>query len=381
MTVCRRVDKMGKDIVEQVVGKLSNSFFLQLDESTDISGNAQLVGLVRYIDADNIYETTGEDIFDSVNTFFTENSISWKSCSSNCTDAAASMTGSVRGFIAQVKKENPEVNARLFRRLSENTGAEHTQLQLHTEVRLLSRGKILNGLLELRSEDTDFLAKLSYLADIFRKLNELNMSLQGKDTNILNLYDKVGGFQKKAKLWKMACAQGNFTCFPQDFLSSEDVGRAPVKLVIVGHLTTLIQDFHSYFPDTEEKSAQLDWVRNPCLVSEANRSKLPVTYQEKLVEVSSDRGFQMKFSTSTLTQFWVFVKQEHPDLGQKALEFCSLFLWTEFLGTARGRKGFGLGTTEFNLCCLQMMLFCWLHQTRTFSVHWGSLQVSAVRAG
>ncbi|XP_061892830.1 protein FAM200A-like [Entelurus aequoreus] len=78
----------------------------------------------------------------------------------------------------------------------------------------------------------------------------------------------------------------------------------------MGHLTNLIQDFHHYFPDMEEKSAQLDW--------------------EKLLEVSSDRGFQMKFSTSTLTQFWVFVKQEHPYLRQKALEqllpFASTYL-------------------------------------------------------
>lgn len=148
------------------------------------------------------------------------------------------------------------------------------------------------------------------------------MSLQGKDTNIFNLYDKVGGFQKKAKLWKTACAQGTFTCFPQvdAFLSSEDVNRAPLKAVIMGHLTNLIQDFHSYVPNMEEKSAQLDWVRNPFLLSEAKRSKLPLSYEEKLLELSSDRGFQMKFSTSTLTQFWVFVKQAHPDLGQKALE-------------------------------------------------------------
>ena len=110
-TVCRRIDAMGTDIVEQVVGKLSDSFSLQLDESTDVSGNAQLVAFVRYIDTDDIYEhilfckalegkTTGEDIFDVVNTFFCENGMSWKSCSSICTDAAASMTGSTRGLSA-----------------------------------------------------------------------------------------------------------------------------------------------------------------------------------------------------------------------------------------------------------------------------------------
>jgi hypothetical protein len=110
-TVCRRIDAMGTDIVEQVVGKLSDSFSLQLDESTDVSGNAQLVAFVRYIDTDDIYEhipfcktlagkTSGEDFFDEVNTFFCENGLSWKSCRSICTDAAASMTGSTRGLSA-----------------------------------------------------------------------------------------------------------------------------------------------------------------------------------------------------------------------------------------------------------------------------------------
>lgn len=303
-TVCRRIDQMATDIVEQVVGKLGDSFSLQLDESTDVSGNAKLVAFVRYIETDDIGEhvlfckslegrTTGEDIINVVNAFFSENGISWKSCSSVCTDAAASMTGSRKGLIARINKENPEIkwthcvihrealaskkmspvlhdvlndsikainfiksrplNARLFRRLCENMGAEHTQLLLHAEV----RWRILNRLLELRAEvhtfltehgsphatlfeNTDWLAKLCYLADIFSKLNKLNVSLQGKDTSILNLYDKVGGFLKKAELWKRACAQEDFTCFPQGyaFLSNEDVETAPLKLVIVGHWLT-----------------------------------------------------------------------------------------------------------------------------------------------
>lgn len=39
-----------------------------------------------------------------------------------------------------------------------------------------------------------------FLTDLFEKLNILKKSLQGNNTNILNLEDKVGGFKKKLDL-------------------------------------------------------------------------------------------------------------------------------------------------------------------------------------
>ena len=40
-------------------------------------------------------------------------------------------------------------NHRLFKRLCEETGTEHTDLLFHTNVRWLSRGKVFNRLFEL----------------------------------------------------------------------------------------------------------------------------------------------------------------------------------------------------------------------------------------
>ncbi|CAB4059149.1 unnamed protein product [Lepeophtheirus salmonis] len=106
---------------------------------------------------------------------------------------------------------------------------------------------------------------------------------------------------------------GNLTSFQHvdSFLSYADLNRTPVKSIIVGHLTNLIQDFHSYFPYLEKKYAQIDW--------------------DKLLEVSSDLSLQLKFAKSTLTQFWVSVKQDYPYLGQRALEqllpFASTYLF------------------------------------------------------
>ena len=85
------------------------------------------------------------------------------------------------------KIKGKALNTRLFIALCEEMGSEHTKLLVHTEVRWLSRGKVLTRLFELRDEvmllmhhsdelyyrmhDFQWLAKLAYLADVFSALN------------------------------------------------------------------------------------------------------------------------------------------------------------------------------------------------------------------
>lgn len=111
-------------------------------------------------------------------------------------------------------------------------GAEHTTLLFYCNSRWLSKGNVLVRVFELRQElytylseeghndfnkfiDSDFVIKLAYLCDIFEKLNILNTSLQGKETHILQLYDKVVAFIKKIELWqrKLTEENGKATCF------------------------------------------------------------------------------------------------------------------------------------------------------------------------
>lgn len=51
-------------------------------------------------------------------------------------------------------------------------------------------------------EDAEWVAHLVYLADVFIKLDKLNLSLQRKGSHILKMYDKVNRFTKKLKLWE-----------------------------------------------------------------------------------------------------------------------------------------------------------------------------------
>ena len=95
------------------------------------------------------------------------------------------------------------LNSRLFTELCHEVGSDHHTHLLHTEVRWLSRGKVLTRLFELRSEvllllndvtsdksslflDEDWLSRLAYLADIFTRLNSPNLSLQGRNKTVFN---------------------------------------------------------------------------------------------------------------------------------------------------------------------------------------------------
>ena len=49
--------------------------------------------------------------------------------------------------------------------------------------------------------DTEWVAKLPYLCDIFNLLSELNLSFQGRMTTVFKLADKVAAFKAKLELW------------------------------------------------------------------------------------------------------------------------------------------------------------------------------------
>ncbi|XP_053199112.1 zinc finger BED domain-containing protein 5-like [Scomber japonicus] len=89
-TVARRISDMSNDIREQLVQFINQSpyYALQLDESTDVAGQAQLLAYVRYLRDKAIEEdvlfcrplkshTTGEAVFDVINGFVRENGLAW----------------------------------------------------------------------------------------------------------------------------------------------------------------------------------------------------------------------------------------------------------------------------------------------------------------
>ncbi len=121
-TVARRIEDMSNDIREQLIEfvKKSPYYVLQLDESTDIAGQSQLLTYVRYLRDKAIEEdvlfcrplqshTTGEAIFNVLDIFIRENGLAWDRCVGLCTDGAQAMTGRERGLAARVQQVAPLV--------------------------------------------------------------------------------------------------------------------------------------------------------------------------------------------------------------------------------------------------------------------------------
>ena len=109
------------------------------------------------------------------------------------------------------------LNSRLFVQLCEEMNTEHPRLLLYTEVRWLSKGRSLARVFELREplqrflleeqsplaahfSDTEWVAKLASLCDIFNLLNDINLSLQGRMATVFKSADKMAAFKAKLEL-------------------------------------------------------------------------------------------------------------------------------------------------------------------------------------
>jgi hypothetical protein len=97
------------------------AFSIALDDSTDVSDRAQLAIFIQGVDADfNITEellslqpskgtSTGEDIFETVNTVFERFGLKWSSLSGICTDGAPAMVGARKGLTGIVHERAIEL--------------------------------------------------------------------------------------------------------------------------------------------------------------------------------------------------------------------------------------------------------------------------------
>ena len=121
-TITRRLQVITADLKEQILKDFKNSPWtaLAVDESTDITAKAQLLIFGRFLKESCVTEellacislettTRGEDIFNAIDKFFTENNLDWSKVTECSMDGALSMMGKNIGVRGILSRKHPHI--------------------------------------------------------------------------------------------------------------------------------------------------------------------------------------------------------------------------------------------------------------------------------
>lgn len=387
-TISRRIQDMSNDIdaqVQELFADIDDPLLclwaLQIDETTDISNKAQLIAFIRYVRHGKINNqilfclelkqtTKGQDVFNLVDDNIKSRSLQWKNCVSICTDGAPSMLGKIKGFAALVLEVNPLVKvvhcmihrealmtkilpenlqlvmnqvvkivnfikanalrSRIFSCLCDAMDSDYQNLLFHTEVRWLSKGKVLQRVCHLKTEIISFLEtedvelqfdihselwwlKVAFLSDMFEKLNLLNKSLQGPNENLVSATGKMNAFEKKLAFWKNKLVVNNFESFPMtEKLNNKNMIIEDIKLT----LGNLQESMKKYFPSLDVE--QYDWVLNPFGNCEAKG--ISTLEEEQLIDLREDSVRKTSFVQVEVSEFWISLQNQYQELSLKAIK-------------------------------------------------------------
>ncbi|XP_076802838.1 general transcription factor II-I repeat domain-containing protein 2B-like isoform X2 [Clavelina lepadiformis] len=374
-------------------------YSLALDESTDVSHLSQFSVIARYVMGDIVREesltvlpmkgkTRGEDLLRSFLEFAKEKNLPLDKLISVCTDGAPCMVGKHKGFVALLREhENRPILSyhcilhqealcaqtcgkqfgevmgvvisvvnfiiaralkhRQFKALLDEVGNSYPGLLLHSNVRWLSRGKVLNRfaacLREIRTflemnnvkhpelTNNDWLRKFYYLMDMTGHLNQLNMKMQGTGNTILSLQQAVFAFEKKLELFITDIETGRLLhfetlkAFKDAFIVSNPTQQFNIQQ-LVGFTTNLLQSFKERFEEFRERTSLFKFITHPhdCAVDEVDLSYIPGV---------SVRDFELEVADLKASEIWVnkfkSLNDDLEKLARQQAELASNHKWTE----------------------------------------------------
>ncbi|XP_056123046.1 general transcription factor II-I repeat domain-containing protein 2-like [Rhinichthys klamathensis goyatoka] len=393
-TMASRVDELGSDLKIQLKAKAKDfvAYSLAIDESADRTDTAQLAIFIRGVDdrfsvTDELLDlraihgtTSGQDHFSQVEQCVNETELQWNKLVVLTTDGAPAMSGEVRGLVGLVREKvrhtgenltayhciihqealcgkvlgmghvmtvvnktvnfirSRGLNHRQFRALLEAESSVHEDVPYYTEVRWLSRGKVLRRFYDTRIEiasfmeskqkvipeleDEKWLSDLSFLCDITEHLNTLNVKLQGQKQLITKMRDSVKAFQMKLRLWEGQMRQGHPSHFPI-CQSVRDTVTIPFPAELyVDKLNTLRVEFCRRFTDFERQKFNLDLFANPFAV---DVDTAPEHLQMELIELQCNTHLKSRYESVGAAEFAPLLPESMPQLRLHAARIMSMF--------------------------------------------------------
>ena len=322
-TVQRRIHEMAGDVRAQQTKGLTDAsvFSLALDESVDVNDIPRLAVMARYCDTTVREElcclqpmpdtTKGEDVATAIMQHFEERGVDMRKVFAVTTDGAPSMVGKQKGAVKLIEEKvghpvmkfhciihqenlcakmsktdfndvmatvakvinflvkRSALTHRQFRSLLEEMDSAYPDLPLHSAVRWLSCGKVLERFVSCidaikvflaekgqhypQLEDETWIVKLLFLADITGHLNELNLRLQGAGQTVLDMFETWTAFVTKLAVFSGDIASSTFRYFRhlRELSSHRSISTAEIAeymRALEDEFTTRFVDFKRYGP-------------------------------------------------------------------------------------------------------------------------------------
>uniref|UniRef100_A0A3P8U3W7 HAT C-terminal dimerisation domain-containing protein n=1 Tax=Amphiprion percula TaxID=161767 RepID=A0A3P8U3W7_AMPPE len=349
-TLSRHVENILDDLFIKLIDDLkkTQNFNLAIDESTDVSDTVQLMIWARFFNGDTFMEemlallpltgqTRGEDICLVLTDFFQGpgREIDLGKLVSITTDGAPSMVGKERGLVALMRKEDlccklkggelkttmgkvvkvvnyirgDALKHRQFRTLVEEYNTQYEDLMLHAAVRWMSRGIVLEKLVDLLMK---FALEAAFLVDTTKHLNSLNLKLQGNNKLLPALVNDVSAFMEKLCLYQDH-GDNDFTHFPNlrsQVSQLHSVSFEPA--VCVQYLDELASEFSSRFNDLWAIMPMIKMVENPYNADVRDVSQhcemfgvSKENFEEELIELRNNQALKQKHLDESMVIFWM----------------------------------------------------------------------------
>ncbi|XP_066127213.1 general transcription factor II-I repeat domain-containing protein 2-like [Saccopteryx bilineata] len=396
-TITRRIEEMGDNLhqhLQNSARKLSY-FSLALDESNDVRDSAQLLIFICGMN-DNFKvteelaalqsikgTTTGEDIYEKVSQTVKDLELDWAKLSSVTTDGAPSMVGPKKGVIAHINLEMDKLNHshpiaiyclihqqalcskslkwdsvmkivvrcvnfirtnalnhRQFQEFLSELNVAYEDVLYYTEVRWLSRGRVLRHFYDLLPQTTAFMLSknkevpelndaewkwhLAFLTDVTELLNSFNVQLQGKGKLICDMQSHVKAFEVKLGLLIKQVKEENFCHLPltQNLLAEVPLIAFP-KEVCVDSLEKLQKEFQFRFKELHLYKQDIQLFRNPFSIDIENVGSI---YQMELTELQNCDSLKDAFKSNNLPNFYASLSSEtYPNIRNHALKMSTIF--------------------------------------------------------
>ncbi|XP_076684327.1 general transcription factor II-I repeat domain-containing protein 2-like isoform X2 [Andrena cerasifolii] len=429
-TITRRIQEMSNDITRQLtdLGQKFTGFSLAVDETTDLSGARHLAIFIRGVN-ENLevieglldfcsltHTTTAENILSYVEDAVDNIHLDWEKLVSVTTNGTSAMMDKYIDFVDRLRTKlknlavppepsvihgmvhqqnlcaksielqhvmsvilritnyirSNDLKHKRFKTFLNDIESEHGELLLHTKVRWLSPGEILDQFFHLRNEivlfmdiidyrvpeleNDDWVCDLAFFSDITDHLSVLNIHLQEKDRTVINYYDSICAFKAKIKLWTRQFEMRNVCHFAKlGSVITPDINLNRYEDI----LRNLDDEFSKRFHDLYALENDFKIVGSPFSVDILD---VPPQFQLELIDLTCNIFMKGKFQTGNdIGNFYKnFPQDKYPRLHKLVSKVMAMFGSTYmneklFSILKKTKSTFRTAMSDFNLKCSLML--------------------------